>query len=75
MNYIFYRAIKAQKNLDKVMPRRNWPVDAKKKPAEHIIETARLYRAGYTQKEIAKKLNISIHSVRSTTRRIYIEDR
>ena len=73
MSDIFYRAIKAQDKLENVMPYRNWPVEAKTEPPKHIVETIKLYRQGYTQKNIAKKLGITLHSVKSTVRRVYIK--
>ncbi len=72
MNDIFYKAIKAQSKLDKVMPHRNWPVEAVEEPPEHIVNTIKLSRQGLSQLKIAKELNITIHSVKSTLRRSYI---
>ena len=55
MSSIFYRALKAQDNLDEMFPNRNHPIAGN--PTPTVVECIRLFRTGMTRKNIAIHLN------------------
>lgn len=55
MSSIFYRAVKAQDNLNEMFPNRNHPIAGNATPM--VVECIRLFRTGMTIKDIALHLN------------------
>ena len=69
MNDTFYRAIKAQKNLDKFYPERHWPIGYTKPPSERTIKIATMYGTGTPVTKIMAELNLNRNSVMTVVRR------
>jgi len=69
MSDTFYRAVKAQKNLDKIYPDRYWPVGATEPPKPHIITITKLYVGGMRQCDIVRSLGFSKDTVSSIVKR------
>ncbi len=69
MNDTFYRAIKAQKHLDKFYPERHWPIGYTKPPSERTIKIATMYGTGSAITDIMLELNVSRVSVMAVIRR------
>jgi len=66
---LFYKAIKCQENLDYMFPERNHPWRGAVTPA--TINIVKLFREGYSQKEIADKTNEKynrVHYILKNTR-------
>ena len=59
MSDLFYKAVKAQKNLDRVYPDRYWPVGAESPPKPHIIKVTKMYAQGVRPRDIVKQLGMS----------------
>ena len=69
MSDTFYRAVKAQENLDSIYPDRYWPVGAVVPPSEHIITITKLYAGGMRQCDIVRSLGFSKDTVSSIVKR------
>jgi hypothetical protein len=69
MNDLFYKAVKAQKNLDKIYPDRYWPVGAESPPKPHIIKVTQMYAGGVRPRDIIKQLGMSKAMVISIIKR------
>ena len=69
MSDTFYRAIKAQQNIDKFYPDRHWPLGYVDKPSDHVINIANLYGTGTPITKIMSELNLTRDSVMAVVRR------
>lgn len=69
MNDTFYRAIRAQKNLDKFNPERHWPIGYTQPPTKQAIKIATLYGTGTPITKIMSELNLTRDSVMAVVRR------
>ena len=57
MSIKFYKSIVGCDDaLDIMYPKRNWPSGAIKTPKPHVVEIIKLYRRGFTNAEIAAKI-------------------
>lgn len=69
MSDLFYKAVKAQKNLDRIYPDRYWPIGATEPPKPHVITITKMYAGGMRPCDITRKLGVSKAMVASITRR------
>jgi hypothetical protein len=69
MSDLLYKAVKAQKNLDRVYPDRYWPVGAESPPKPHIIKVTKMYAQGVRPRDIVKQLGMSKPMVISIIKR------